>query len=139
MKKIGSIAKNWGPPVVWALVIFIFSSFPTATTSEIYWQDFIVKKMAHMVEYGVFAVLLYRAFKESGVEKKNAGIVAISMAILYGISDEFHQSFTPGRDPRARDVIFDTIGASLAIYLIWNYLPKAPKRLRKWGETLQLL
>jgi VanZ family protein len=119
-------------------VIFLFSSYPTKRASEIYWQDFIVKKSAHMVEYFIFTTLLYRAFKESGVKKINAGIFAITTAIIYAASDEFHQSFTPGREPTVRDVIFDTIGASISIYTLWNLLPKAPKRLKNLAKSLQL-
>jgi glycopeptide antibiotics resistance protein len=139
VKKLVKILRYWSPPLIWALVIFLFSSYPTRRASEIFWQDFIVKKTAHVVEYAIFSTLLYRAFKESGAKKTNAGIFAITLSILYAVSDEFHQSFTPGREPTARDVIFDTIGASLAIYTIWNLLPKAPKRLKKWAESLQLL
>ena len=91
------------------------------------------------MEYGIFATLLYRALINSGVNKVRAGYMAAIIASLYGVTDEFHQSFTPGREPTVRDVIFDTIGASLAIYIVWKYLPKAPKKLRKWAENWQLL
>lgn len=139
MKKLAKVIRYWVPPLIWALVIFLFSSYPTRRASEIFWQDFIVKKTAHVVEYAFFSTLLYRAFKETGVRRRNAGIFAITLAVLYAASDEFHQSFIPGREPTVRDVIFDTIGASLAIYTIWNLLPKAPKRLKRWAKTLQLL
>jgi VanZ family protein len=139
VKKTLKIVKLWLPPIIWASVIFLFSSYPTGRASEIYWKDFIVKKSAHVVEYAIFSTLLYRAIKESGVRKVNAGIFAITIAVIYAASDEFHQSFTPGREPTVRDVIFDTIGASLAIYTIWNLLPKAPKKLKNWAKNLQLL
>ncbi len=131
--------KYWLPVVLWSSVIFMFSSLPTNRTSQIYWQDFIVKKTAHIVEYAIFTLLLYRALMESGIEKKKAGIYSIFLAILYGASDEFHQSFTPGREPTVRDVIFDTIGAVSIIYYIWNLLPKAPERLRTWARKWQLM
>jgi len=129
----------WLPPVLWAALIFWFSTLPTTPTSMIYWQDFIIKKSAHVFEYGIFATLLYRALKESGFSKRKAAFWAILTAVLYGVTDEFHQSFTPGREPRFRDVIFDTIGASLAIFSIWKALPKAPTRLKSWAKSFQLL
>jgi VanZ family protein len=138
-KKINKIITNWLPVLVWASVIFLFSSRPTTPVSEIHWRDFIVKKTAHIIEYGIFSTLIYRALKESGVDKKRAGIIAVFLAVSYGFTDEFHQSFTPGRDPRLRDVIFDTIGSIAAIYTIWNLLPKAPKKLKKLAESWQLL
>ncbi|OGM88994.1 hypothetical protein A2597_00355 [Candidatus Woesebacteria bacterium RIFOXYD1_FULL_46_19] len=132
------IIKLWLPPVIWAVVIFVFSARPVTPASQIFWQDFLLKKSAHVVEYAIFSVLVYRALKESGVRKYNAGLVAILIAVIYGATDEYHQSFTPGREPRVRDVFFDTIGSVLAIYWLWNWLPKAPKRLRTLAKKLHL-
>jgi VanZ family protein len=128
----------WIPVILWLMVIFFFSAQPTIKTTEIYWQDFIIKKTAHIVEYAILATLLYRALVASGVSKKEAGIYAIILAATYGISDEFHQRFTPGREPRVRDVVFDTIGATMAIIYIWRYLPKAPKKLKALAQKLQI-
>lgn len=138
-RKIAHFLNLWLPVFIWALIIFLFSSRPTRRASEIFWQDFIVKKSAHVVEYAIFATLLFRAIKSSGAKRTNAGLFALLIAVLYGGSDEFHQAFTPGREPTVRDVIFDTIGASFAIYYIWNLLPKAPKRLKKWAKDLRIL
>jgi len=129
----------WIPVIVWASVIFTFSANPTTQTSEIHWQDFVVKKTAHMIFYAILAILLYRALKESNLQKEKAGWLSIFSCFFYGLTDEFHQSFTPGREPRLRDVIFDTIGSALAIYFIWKWLPKAPAKLKSWAKKLQLL
>lgn len=128
----------WAPFVSWALLIFLFSARPTKTVSEVYIEDFIAKKLAHILEYGFFATLLYRALIGQGVKKKKAGLYSIVFSVIYGATDEFHQSFIPGREPAIRDVIFDTIGATLAIYTIWKLLPKAPKKLRNWAKELQI-
>jgi len=132
------VLKFWLPVVVWAVVIFLLSARPVTPATEIFWQDFIVKKSAHIIEYAILAALLYRALRASPVEKKKAGVYSVILAVLYAASDEFHQSFVPGRASTLRDVIFDTIGAILAIYILWKYLPKAPKRLRLWAKRLQL-
>jgi VanZ like family len=129
----------WVPFFAWAIVIFLFSSFPTGSVSEIHWEDFIVKKMAHVIEYGIFAALLFRASRVSGVSIKRSGYLSILAAACYGISDEFHQSFTPGREPHIRDVAFDTIGATIAIYTLWILLPKAPTKLRALAVRLFLI
>jgi VanZ family protein len=126
-KELKKLLNRWLPPLIWAAVIFLFSSFPTTRASEIHWKDFIVKKTAHIIEYAVLVMLSYRALKISGVEKKKSGYYSIFASMLYGLTDEFHQSFTPGRDPQLRDVFFDTIGAVLAIYYIWNLLPRHQK------------
>lgn len=129
----------WLPPILWAFVIFAFSSYPTGRVSGIHWQDFIVKKTAHIVEFAIFTLLLYRALKERGVDKRNAALFAILLAVLYGALDEYHQSYTPGREPRVRDVFFDTLGALIAIYFVWNLLPKAPSKIKLIAMKLEII
>jgi VanZ family protein len=77
-----------------------------------------MKKSAHVIEYGIFGVLLYRAFRGSGIDRKRSMIFAVAISIMYGVTDEIHQSFTPGREPKIRDVFFDALGASLAVYFV---------------------
>ena len=131
--------KYWLPLICWGLVMFLFSAKPTSSTSEIYWEDFFVKKTAHIVEYFVFTFLAFRALLNTGVNKIKAGYISILVAFIFAATDEFHQSFTPGRDPTLRDVLFDTIGATLAVYVIWNYLPKAPKKLKSLAKSLRVI
>jgi hypothetical protein len=138
-KKIKRWSKYGVPVVVWAGVIFAFSSYPTGTATEIVWTDFILKKTAHVVEYGILTMLGYRALVNSGISMKRAAMVAVLLSMVYGLSDEYHQSFTPGREPKLRDVGFDTIGALLAIYTIWKLLPKAPARLRSWAKSWEVI
>jgi len=128
----------WLPVLLWAVIIFLFSSYPTSKASEVHWKDFFVKKTAHVVEFGVLATLTYRALINSGFLKKKAGVFAILFSIFYGATDEIHQSFTPGREPHLRDVIFDTLGSMMAVYFLLYILPNAPKQLRNWAEKLQL-
>lgn len=116
--KYRKILKFWVPPVLWAGLIFFFSSLPSVKTVEIYWQDFLLKKTAHMIEYAIFAGLLYRAFKNSNLAKTEALFYSLLITVFYAITDEVHQSFTPGREPTVRDVVFDITGGSLAVYLI---------------------
>lgn len=139
MNKLTTYIRFYLPLFLWALVIFLFSSQPTGSASEIHWQDFVVKKSAHLFVYAVLATLSFRAFLSSGVKKEKALMYAVIFAMLYGASDEFHQKFTPGREPHIRDVIIDTIGASIPVYFIWKLLPKAPEKLRTWAKDFQLI
>ena len=132
------VFKYWLFPVLWALVIFTFSSFQTAETTKIYWGDFIIKKTAHIVEYGVFAVLLYRAMINSGMNKTSAMKSSVLISFLYGVTDEFHQSFTPGRGPTARDVIIDTIGAWFFVYGFIGNIKKFPERVQTWARRVEV-
>jgi len=126
------------PVLLWMGVIFSFSEFPTKQAGGIYWVDFIIKKTAHVVEYGILTILSYRAFLSKNVKHRNAALWAILISVLYGVSDEFHQGFTPGREPHIRDVFFDTIGSLLAIYGVWNWIPKIPK-IKRLAEKFEII
>ncbi len=101
--------KLWVPVVVWAGVIFYFSSIPDLKTNLEY--DFFLRKIAHITEYFIFTFLLYRAFR--GSFNMNTFSLYISSAVFsffYAISDEIHQYFVLGRCCSARDVLIDSIG-----------------------------
>ena len=132
------VFRFWLPFVLWLGVIFAFSSNPTTRVSEIHWQDFIIKKTAHVVEYFIFSMLLYRALLNSGVRSKRILIFIVFAAFFYGMSDEFHQSFTPGRDPQPRDVMFDVTGSLLFVYFIKKIVPKNEK-LTDLSKMIQLM
>jgi VanZ family protein len=95
-----------------AALIFVGASFPNppgATGGE--WQyDF-----AHMVEYGTLGMLTLLALRAHRPSSPVMvlGLTAWGLAVLYGISDEFHQSFVPNRDANWMDVGFDGLGAAL--------------------------
>ncbi len=86
-------------------------------------------KVAHATEYGLFCFLILRALGGtfSNILKLTIAISAVLIAVAYGASDEFHQSFVPGRDSDIFDVMADGGGASL-VSAIWFFLnrKKAP-------------
>jgi len=69
-------------------------------------------KVIHICLYGPLAYLLFLSLRESGF-RRNIFITAVVIAAVYGISDEFHQYFVPGRDASAWDVLADLTGAFL--------------------------
>ena len=78
-------------------------------------------KSGHSIGYALLAVVLLRAFARgrlSGVTW-TAGLAAIGLATMYGVSDEFHQSFVPGRSPDRFDVLADCVGATIGVALGW--------------------
>jgi hypothetical protein len=140
MERLKKLSKFWLPPLAWCLVIFLFSSRPTKTVTEIYWQDFIFKKTIHLFEFGFLFILLYRALK--GTVRRDLlrlASIAFLITIFYAISDEFHQTFIHGRTGTLRDIIIDSSGAGLTWLGIWQWLPKAPKRLKLWAKKLQII
>ncbi len=68
---------------------------------------------AHGMSYTVLGFLLIRALAGGHLKAMTWGLVLAATAIgaLYGVSDEFHQSFIPGRHPSVSDVIADTVGS----------------------------
>ncbi|MFZ5365907.1 MAG: VanZ family protein [Patescibacteria group bacterium] len=140
MRKFRLLARFWLPPLGWMGLIFFISSFPTGRASHIDWQDFAIKKTIHIFEYVVLFTLLYRGLKNlSSLPEKKAAFMAFLLTFLYAASDEFHQTFTQGREGTPRDVLIDSLGALLAWWGIWKYLPKAPAKLKNWAKKLQII
>lgn len=106
----------WIPVIVWAAVIFYFSSIPDLRTKLEY--DFILRKIAHIVEYLILTFFLYRAFRGSfSMNVFRLFIYPALFSFLYAVSDEIHQSFVPGRNCAIGDVLIDTIGI-LGFYIV---------------------
>jgi VanZ family protein len=96
--------------------------FPTISPGTMIRVEFFLRKAAHVSEYAVLAVLLYRAFVHTVFQSRrilSAGLVLLSCA-AYAASDEFHQSFVPSRTASLRDVTIDLGGATLAVLLYWS-------------------
>jgi VanZ family protein len=98
-------------------LIFFLSSLQGSSLSDFGSFDFFVKKGAHVTEYAILYLLLFRAFHSAMVTHK-AFIFSAIIGFLYAISDEYHQTFVPLRDGRVRDVVFDSIG----IFLMYLFL-----------------
>lgn len=114
--------KYWAPLYIYAGIIFFVSgiSKPLPEIDVPYFD-----KLLHVLEYGIFAILAGRAFKNSSKEKifENFKILAALAAITYGISDEFHQSFVVGRHFSIFDIIADSIGGILGAFIYGRYHP----------------
>jgi VanZ family protein len=131
-QKINFFIIYYLPVIAWASLIFKLSSGTVPSASAVYWQDFVVKKLAHVTFFGFLSFLIYRALVASGVDKKKAVITAIVLTILYGATDEFHQSFTQGRESRLRDIGFDTLGSVIITTGAHKFLEKS----KKWQKKL---
>ena len=109
--------KYWIPVYVWGCFIYFLSSLPSppGPPFEIPFLD----KISHLIEYIILSYLLKRAFCASSNLKLNAHsqLLAMAIAILYGISDEFHQHFVPNRSVEGLDLLFDSIGAVLGSFI----------------------
>jgi VanZ family protein len=102
------------PAIAWMGVIFWFSAQPKEVLN--FGQSTLVSKLAHVAEYAILGWLIQRAR-----EDQHAGWQAWLMAAIYAATDEFHQSFTPGRHPLATDVLIDSFGAAIGVAMaMWR-------------------
>ncbi len=110
----------------YALLIFVASAIPQLPPPlEFKWGD----KVTHFIEYGIFSMLLFLAFFNSGKEflKKNVFVLSILIGVIYGLSDEIHQKFVPGRNCDVHDFLADGLGILLVQAAIWWYLKRRAK------------
>ncbi len=113
------------PSVLIMAIIYYFSS---QTGSELqglfpFLDSF---NWGHLVAYFVLALSYYWAL--STYRMKYIYIVVIVLCLLYGVTDEWHQSFVPNRTPDIADLINDTIGASIAMFLVSRFRKFVTKR-----------
>ncbi len=143
---------NWAPVVLWAALIFVFSTeifsgsqtggfvqallrefFPWLPLTEVQRIHGLIRKLGHFGEYLVFALLLMRALRNEMADKPiiRTLLLSVFLTILYAASDEFHQSFVPNRSASVTDVMIDATGGICGTLL--SYL-----RNRKPNPALKL-
>lgn len=119
--------------IIWLFVIFYFSNQTGNLSSSLSdnvslflfnnitdFLIFIVRKIAHITEYFILAILMYNVFKDYFSNNKPY-LITLILSILYACSDEIHQFFVVGRECLPRDVLIDTIGIILALIFIKLY------------------
>lgn len=108
----------WFPPCAWAGFIFYLSSIPSLTTNLGVW-DFILRKIAHISEYFILTMFIYRAFRNS-FRLTTVWLLVWPVCISFGyaITDEFHQTFIATRSGNSTDVVIDAAGIALLYILL---------------------
>ena len=107
---LSAALRLWLPVVVWAAVIFAFSSVPDLGTGLGTW-DLVLRKLAHACEFALLGALLLRALRDERA--------ALAAGVAYAISDEVHQIFVPGRVGSPLDVAIDSVGVAVGV-LLWR-------------------
>ena len=105
--------RRWAPALFVIAAIFFFSSMPVKKLPRFGSYDFLIKKGAHAIGYGLLAAAFWHGFKWRG----RLWWLALLLATLYAVTDEFHQSFVPGRHPSPGDVVIDSAGAAIMLAL----------------------
>lgn len=144
--------KYWLPLLIWISVIFVGSTnlmsaehtsrfvvpfllwLKPGMSPQTIWLILIAaRKCAHVTEYAVLSLLLWRALRAVPILHKKAltvfGVVMVGCA-LFAASDEFHQIFVKSRTPSVRDVLLDIAGAILGLLVGASFARRAPKKFR---------
>ncbi|MBN2097271.1 MAG: VanZ family protein [Candidatus Omnitrophica bacterium] len=109
-RAIRPFLKFWLPVYLYAGLIFIYSSLSSPPgLSYILYGD----KLLHLAEYAILGFLVARALKNSSAPqlRRHFRVYAILFSLVYGLSDEFHQHFVPGRQVEVLDLVADGLGA----------------------------
>jgi VanZ family protein len=116
----------WGPVIAYAAVIFIASSISQPPALP----EAVSDKGAHGGLYAGFALVILRALARGRWERVTfrAALLSVVLTALYGVSDEIHQSFVPGRMADAADVAADASGATVAAGVAWLIARLGPRR-----------
>jgi VanZ family protein len=141
----------WLPVILWMALIFSGSSdalssqrtsrfivpllrwlYPGVSDDTIDVVQAVVRKTGHLTEYALLAVLFWHAWRQPVRNDRRPwcwreAAIAVGLAMLYAVTDEWHQSLVPSRDGRWQDVLIDSAGAVLGIVALWRC-----GRWRRW-------
>ncbi len=133
------LVNTWGPVLGLMALIFFASAqpkhdVPPGTTTVYmsgslpvfvdYSLNTFIKKGAHVITYAALTGFILRALVSYGVSVREAGLLALIIAMSYALTDELHQAYVAGRHSSVLDIGFDYVGASAAS--LWG---------RRWFRT----
>jgi VanZ family protein len=117
---------SWAWPILLAVMIFMASGRGQIAAPDIVSID----KVGHFLVFGLLGALIART------QPRRRWWLGVFVASLYGISDEFRQSFTPGRAVEVADWVADTLGAllSVTLYCRWTFYRRVLEQ-KLWGKS----
>jgi hypothetical protein len=149
--------KYWVPLLIWLGVIFVGSTnIMSAEHTSRYIVPFLLwlkpgmsphaiwiilvvtRKCAHVTEYAVLALLLWRALRSLPALRTKMFIVFGAVLVgcaVFAASDEFHQTFVKSRTPSVRDVLLDVAGALLGLLIGASFARRHPKPFRATSHS----
>ena len=116
--------KYWAPPILYMALIFAISSMkqPPVPMPKFEWLS--IDKLYHFIEYGILSMLLTIALLNAPLKWLPTNwiwVAAALISILYGASDEWHQSFVPGRFATLSDFVSDAVGSIAGVFGVYLY------------------
>jgi VanZ family protein len=107
---------------------------PDISSEAVERVQWVVRKSGHVLEYAVLSLLLWRALGQPGRKCRATGedgeldgwqwgpaFWALLGSFLFAVSDEWHQSWVPSRGASFGDVMLDTAGAVLGLFIVWSW------------------
>jgi len=129
---IKKIVVYWLPPLVWMGLIYFLSSFHKLQASPVSWQDFVIRKTAHFLEFAVLFILYNRGLTKSiQLPIKKRLFLALALAIGYAMTDEFHQTKVLGRTGKPFDILVDSLGALAGFLFVVKLTRLLPGKVQK--------
>ena len=114
----GRVLSTWGPAIGMMSIIFFVSGMSSPPTPAA-----LPDVGAHAVAYALLGAAFLRGVADSRWEQVTArtSIVAVLLTVAYGLTDEFHQSFVPGRTSEFSDLVADACGAVAGVGGAWAW------------------
>ena len=103
--------------IFYMFLIFYLSHIPQDNLPEEFSSVQNIDLLFHFVEYSVLGFLLFQSISVDGLLIINPLHATILIGTLFAISDEYHQSFVPGRQMSLMDIIFDSLGVLFGSFL----------------------
>ena len=150
--------KYWLPLLIWLGLIFVGSTSvmsaehtsryigpfllwlkPGMSATAIWTILVVVRKCAHVIEYAVLALLLWRALRSVPTLRTRTFVVFGAVLLgcaLVAASDEFHQTFVKSRTPSVRDVLLDVGGGFLGLLICATFARRHPGTFRATTDGL---
>lgn len=95
--------------------------FSALADDQFFILHFAIRKLAHVVAYGVLGLLYFSAIRGSRVGwRRHWSLIAVAVAILVALIDEGRQAFTLSRTGAISDVLLDSVSAAGAQFFIWR-------------------
>jgi VanZ family protein len=146
---------TWIPALIWTVLVLGFSSgefsaentgsilgpllvwlFPWLTPDQVGAIHGLVRKTAHVTEYGILAMLWFRTLTRGAGLRVPTGVwLALAISVATAIVDESHQATIPSRTGSAADVLLDSFGAAAALVpasLGWRWAVGATTGVLLW-------
>ena len=112
-------AKYHLPALLYGILIISLSTIAYLKSPHI--RHIPLDKVAHFIEYGIFAFLVHRSFSHLSqkIRPLTAMLMAFTFILLFASADETCQRFVPGRDANIFDFLSDLLGAVVMLLVLW--------------------